>query len=112
MSWTKLATATGSTKRATVVAGRRGDPVENLTGLQLTPLYPADPGRAGELLQRIRLDTPHQLLECFVVGQPDIRTGDTLSVAGVDYPIRGVARFDPPAGSMIAYTHLMVESLI
>lgn len=86
-SFQKMASVTASTKRATLSAGKRSSPSTHLNNLKIFPLDPVDP----ELRQRLALDTPHELLQTFVEGNPDIVEGDVLSVAGEDYPIRSVA---------------------
>lgn len=61
--FTRMLTKTASTKRSPAISGgKRGSPTENLTGLSCTPLDPVAP----EIRQRLALDTPHELLECFV----------------------------------------------
>ena len=62
-SMRRMMTVLGSTKRSPgMVGGKRGDPVEKLTGLYFTPLDPADP----DIKQRLALDTPHELLQTYV----------------------------------------------
>jgi hypothetical protein len=103
-SFQKLASLTASTKRATMSSGKRAAPTQHLTGLKVHPLDPVDP----ELRQRLALDTPHELLQTFVEGNPDIVEGDVLTVAGEDYPIRSVA--DWTFGADV-YRHLVIENL-
>ena len=84
-SFARLASMTASTKRSPALSGgKRGEPIENITSLSCTPLDPVD----AEIRQRLALDTPHELLQCFVDGGPDIKEGDILVVSGVEYPIR------------------------
>lgn len=62
--FSKLANITATTKRSpAVAAGKIGTAIEYLTGLSCTPLDPVDP----ELRQRLGLNTPHELLQTFVV---------------------------------------------
>lgn len=105
-SFSKLATITASTKRAGYDAGegKKTAPVENVASLSCTPLDPVDP----ELRERLALDTPHELLQTFVDAGVDIKPGDILVVATVDYPIRSVA--DWTWGSS-DYKALVVEDL-
>ena len=82
-----LAYETASTKRPPAIAsGKRGDPVENIASLFCIPLAPIDPN----VTLRLGLDTPHELLQTFVDDGLDILEGDTLTVSGVDYPIKAV----------------------
>ncbi len=110
MSLASLATVTAGTKRSTVTAGKRPAPTAYLSGLACMPLSPADPMRAGQLQQRLRLETPMNLLETIVVGQPDIMQGDLLTIGANEYVVRGVGAWTPPA-AMGPFTTLMVEEL-
>ena len=111
MSLASLATVTAGTKRSVVAStGKRPAPATYLSGLACTPLTPADPMRAGQLMQRLRLETPLALLETIVIGKPDIVQGDVLTVGGEEYVVRGVGAWTPPA-SMGSFTTLMVEDL-
>lgn len=61
----RLLTVTASTKRApALVDGKRGAPATNLTGIKCMPLDPAD----AEVVQRLGLETPHELLQTIVDG--------------------------------------------
>ena len=64
---------------------------------------------AGELLQRLRWDTPHTASETYVVGQHGIQTGDVLVTGGRTYTVRAVAEWTPPRGRMKPVTHLVLE---
>ena len=109
--WTNLATASVSTKRAPVVDGRSGLPVLHLTGLRATPLVPANADRVGALMQRLKLETSHVLLETFVVGVHDIQHGDMLLVDGAEYVIRDVATWAVNYMLSAPAMHLTVEDL-
>jgi hypothetical protein len=102
-----FAATAASTKRAQLVDGRRGAPSTYLTGLICTPPDPADPGWREELRQQ-GFETPHRLLEVFLEGTPDIAESDRFVVDGNDFAVRAVARW-PQAGSLPAYTHLLLE---
>lgn len=107
-SISKLATVTATTKRSPAIAsGKRGAPAANLTGVSCTPLDPVDP----ELRERIALETPHELLQTFVVGSLDIDEGDLLVVSSVEYPIRAVAEWAADTSGSGAYMHLILEDL-
>ena len=89
-SFARMATVTASTKRNPGVnlgTGLRSGPVENLTGLKVLPLMPLD----AQIALRMDIATPHEKLQTFVEGAPDIKEGDVLVVAAVDYPINSVA---------------------
>jgi len=102
-----MATVRASTKRAAApVSGKTSAPAANLASLKCTPLDPVD----AELSKRLGLDTPHELLQTFVEGGLDIREGDTLTVGGVDYPIRACEDWTWPV-DRLAYRRLVVEDL-
>lgn len=104
-SFSRLATVTFSTKRVPAISGgKRGEAVENLTGLKCTPLDPVDP----ELARKKNLNTSHELLECYVAGTPDIAEGDYLVVGGKAYPIRSCADWK---WRNETFVHLIVEDL-
>ena len=107
-SFSKLATVSCSTKRATIsgsgVNQKRGAQSTNLSGLLCLPLDPVDP----ELRERLRIETPHELRQTFIKGDPDILEGDTLVVNSVDYPIKSVAEW---VWQDDEFLHLIVEHL-
>ena len=107
MSFQRMADLEVSTKRATMTGGKRGEAVLHLSALRAVPLQPASP----ELVLRLQLQTPHQVLEMYIVGHHDIQTGDLLVVEGREYPIRGVAAWRAPGRQIGAYTHVVVEDV-
>lgn len=107
MSLQTLATLDAAVKRATMSAGKRAAPAAHLSGLSVVPLQPASP----DLVLRLQLNTPHQVYVTYAVGHHDIRAGDVLTVGGVDYPIRGAAKWTPPTGTISSYMELVVEEL-
>ena len=107
MSFKALATLDVQTKRATMVGGKRGEAVLHLGGLKAVSLQPASP----ELVLRLQLQTPHQVLETYIVGEQEIVTGDLLVVEGREYPVRGVAKWRAPGRQVGAYTHVVVEDV-
>lgn len=112
MSLLMLATRTASVKRASIASGKRGTPATVLTGLQCTPLYPADPGEVANLLQRLNIDTPYRMMETYVIGNQPIQAGDTLEVDdGSAYQVRAVANWSVNRPSTRAFTHLTVEEI-
>ena len=104
MTFAALATISCSTKRATIVGGKRSAPTTNLTGLLCTPLDPVDP----ELRRRMQLETPYEILQTFITGDPDIVEGDVLVVGSSEYPIRAVGDW---TWRSTVYRHLFLEDL-
>ncbi len=107
MTLRRLATLSATVLRATMTGGKRGAAAVHLSGLQAVPLQPASP----EVVQRLQLQTPHQVLETYVVGAHDIVPGDVLTVGGEQYTIRGVGRWTPPGNAIGQFTHLVVEDV-
>ena len=106
-SFDRLATVTATTKRASApVQGKTSAPVVYLAKVKCLPLDPVN----AELRKRLGLDTPHELLQTRVDGGLDIREGDTLTVAGVDYPIRACEDWTWPP-TVKAFRRLVVEEL-
>lgn len=106
-SFLRLMTTTASTKRqAAPVAGKTSAAVASVTSLYCLPLYPVD----AELQKRLGLETPHELLQTVTDGGLDIREGDVLTVAGVDYPIRACEDWTWPVDGLV-YRRLVVEDL-
>lgn len=104
-SFARLAVVSCSTKRSpTPSGGKVGAPTTYLTGLHCTPLDPVDP----ELRHRLGIETPHELLQAFLQGAPDIREGDILVVGSVDYPVRAVSDW---VWKTDTYRHLILEDL-
>jgi hypothetical protein len=103
-SFARLATVTASTKRAALSSGKRGTPTTKIASLNCLPLDPV----SAELRQRLQLDTPHEVLQTFVDADLDIIEGDTLTVGGVDYPIRAVEEW---SYSGAEYLRLVLENL-
>lgn len=104
-SFDALLTETAGTRRAAISGGKRGEPTAHLAGLACTPLDPVDP----ETRHRLAIETPHQLLQTFVGGDPDVKQDDVLVVGGVDYPIKSVASWQWGAD---VFVHLIVEKLV
>lgn len=102
----RQATETYSTKRLpAIVSGKRGAAATLIASMKGTPLDPVDP----ELRQRMQIDTPHEVLQCFVDGSQDVQEGDTLvDLAGLEYPVRSVADWK---WRTWYYRHLIVEDL-
>lgn len=111
MSLRAMATKTATVKRAAIAGGKRGEPVTLLDGVACTPLYPADPKDAAELLQRLKISTPYRLLETYLPGSHEINAGDTLIVDGASYQIRAVAGWQPERPCSRTFVHLTVEEI-
>lgn len=103
-SFSRMATVSCSTERATLSDGKRGKPVSYLAALHCTPLDPVDP----ELRERLKLNTPHELLQTFIEGDPDIKEGDYLILGSIKYPIRSVADW---VWRSDTFRHLILEDL-
>lgn len=107
MTLRKMATDSATVLRAPMTGGKRGAAQTHLSGLQSVPPQPASP----EVVQRLQLQTPHQVLEVYIIGVHDIVPGDVLVVAGSQYTIRGVGRWTPPGSAIGQFTHLVVEDV-
>lgn len=106
-SMLRLMTVTASTKRASVASGKRATPSANLSSVKCTPLDPL--GSNNDISQRLGLDAPVELLETWTAGGQDIVNGDTLTVSGVDYPIKLVEIVAASSVGGDPYLHLVVE---
>lgn len=61
----RICTVEVGTKRSPAISGgKRGAPVAHLAGIACTPLDPVTP----EVMQRVALDTPHELLQAYADG--------------------------------------------
>lgn len=101
----RLATETASTKRLPAISnGKRGTATVNVGTISCTPLDPVD----ADLQQRLELDTPHELLQTFVRGDPDIIEGDIFTYDELDYPIRSCEEWK---WSDDIYLRLVLEDL-
>jgi hypothetical protein len=104
-SFTRLATVTASTKRATLTGGKSSGFAASLSGVACLPLMTVD----AETRQRETLKTFHELKDTYVGTGLDIAEGDVLTVAAVDYPIRVVEEW--PWGDGSTFLRLIVEVL-
>ncbi len=103
-SFDRMTTTTASTKRNPAPAsGKVGAPVTKISSLKIFPLMPA----SKEIVEKYRLSSPRDAYVTYTAGAPDVLEGDTLTVAGVDYRIKGVS---PWPGSQ-AYIELVVEKV-
>ena len=103
-SFTRLATVSDSTKRSGgIVNGLEVGYAVEIAALKCTPLDPVQP----EIAQAAGLSW-HEVLETFVDGGEDIKEGDVLVVATVEYPIRAVSDWDWKGTD---YLHLIVEQI-
>lgn len=83
-SFAALTNTVASTKRASLSGF-----AAYLSSLQCTPLAPVD----AETRQRLEINTPHITWETSLQGSPDIKKGDKLIIAGVEYPIYHVEKW-------------------
>jgi hypothetical protein len=71
IAFKRMARVTASTKRSPALSGTgtRGAPVAHLSAVKCTPLDPVDP----ELRSRLKLNTPHELLETYLDSDPYLK---------------------------------------
>ena len=70
LAFKRLASITAATKRPPqLTGGTRGAAVAHLANVKCTPLDPVN----AELQARLKLNTPHEVLECYVDGDPYLR---------------------------------------
>lgn len=95
MSAASFCVITASTKRSpAAVAGRITAPVASLASLSITPLWPLNP----QTVSILALNSPREFKSCWHVPAsgttlPDIKEGDVLTVATVDYIVYSVAEW-------------------
>jgi len=85
-SFTDQMTVACSTKRSEIVDGQGEDPALEIPGLFCMPIMPVD----AELASRAGLNTPLEIWQTFIEGNPDIVQGDILTIGSQDYDIRAV----------------------
>jgi len=103
-SFAKMALVDCYTKRPPALSGgARGGPVLHLSNLKCTPLDSV----SAEIAMRPELQTPHVLRQTFIESS-EIRPGDVLVVAGVEYPVKAV---DPINWHGTTCSHLFLEVL-
>lgn len=87
-SFARFATVTASTKRSPgVTSGLEGAFVVSIASLKCLPLDPVN----SEVMLGIEGLAFHEVLQTSVEGGLDIKEGDLLVVATVEYPVRSVA---------------------
>lgn len=104
LSVKRLATVTASIKRSQFSEGKRSEPLLLFDNIKCTPFDPVD----AKTRERLMLKTPHELLQTFTAGMYDIRRGDLLVLADVEYPIKHVSRWDARSDPFL---HIFVEAL-
>lgn len=97
--------------RGTVAAGKRQIPTTHMVGLKCTNLFAADGGRVGALVEQGLLQSLANVYETFVQGNHDIKAGDVLMVAGIQYTVRDPAIWQKP-NSGEYFMHLTVEKIL
>ncbi len=90
-SFDMLATVTAATKRSPAMSGdgSRAAQSSHLSNIRILPLDPID----ADLLGTQATETPHELKVTYARSGLDIREGDVLVVATIEYPIRSVAEW-------------------
>ena len=102
----RFLTVTASTKRRPAVSsGKVGTATTHLATLMVAPLAPID----ADLRQRSALSTPHELQQSICLGSKDVKEGDVLVVATVEYPIRACEDWGPFRGR--SFKRLVLEDL-
>jgi hypothetical protein len=90
-AFAKLATVTASTKRNPAsVAGKVGQAVTYLVGLQILPIMPTD----EETRLMYKIQSPRVTYVTYVEQSIDIKNGDILVVGAASYKIVGVGKWD------------------
>lgn len=110
MSAADMCTVVASTKRNTKPGGRRSGAAETyLRCLYISPLWPA----SREIVRTLDLNSPREAKECYHVpaegaSLPDVKEGDILVVAGVDYPVDWVGEW---ADNSVPALHIVVSEV-
>lgn len=105
---TRLATVTASTKRRPVISGGIiGVPTTKLASVKVTPFQPV----SAEIAARNAIGTPHETLQTFVDGAPDIVEGDILVVGSKEYPIKSVENWSSASIGRGSHLLILVEDL-
>ena len=79
----------------------------SLTGLYCTPKAPVDMSTR----QSLGLHAPHVVYEVHLEGAPDIKKGDVLTIASVDYQIHDVSPWQMPPPDNVNLLKLVIEDL-
>lgn len=102
-AFARLASVTASTKRVPAISGgKRGAAATNIASLKCTPLDPVD----ADVARRMNLGTAVEVLQTFCEAGLDIKEGDLLVVASIEYPIRSVSDW---AFLSSTYLHLILD---
>ena len=100
-------TLTASTKRSPAAAGGKvGAMTTYLTGLAITPLLPI----SAEVAATLPLESPREGKEVYLA-TADIKEGDRLVVATVEYVVRAVAEWTDDTAGGQSYLRLFVEQI-
>ena len=111
-SMTRMMRVEASTKRASMVSGKRSAPVEYLASIMIMPLDPIGMAESRDRLQRMGLESPIDLYQTVTSGDHDVIKGDILVVSDVDYPIRDIEPWSAELGTVGAdYLRLIVEKV-
>ncbi len=101
MSLDRMATQTANIKRETMTNGIGGNLEIKIVGVRCVPLIAAD----TQIRQRLDIQGPIVLWHTYVMGLPDIRSGDVLSLNGKDYQVK-------TAPERLDYRHIQAMHLI
>ncbi len=106
----RLLSETASTKRATVVAGKRSAPVAYLTDVKCMPIDPVSVGEVREEMIRQGVDAPIALFQTVVEDSHDIQQGDIFTCGGIDYAVRTAERWGEETAYLgSAFKRLVLE---
>ena len=117
MSAQRFCTIRASTLRNPApVAGRTGAAVLHLSRLMITPIWPLSAATLAEMHDVLPLSSARLFLECYhapLAGAalPDVRGGDRLVVAGVEYPISFVGEWAGIGRNDIACLRIIVQEV-
>jgi len=109
----EFCTVEASTKRAQVLGGGvRGALVTHVASVQITPLWPL----TQETTQIVGINSPREYKVCYHVpiddaALPDIREGDRLVVASVEYPVHHVSEWADIENGETSCLELIVQQV-
>jgi hypothetical protein len=90
---------------ATTMQGVRSEPVHQFN-LKVAPIDSLDPN----LAERFRIEAPLHSKQTYAYTSQVIKTGMYLSVAGKDYPIRGLATYPDDDGNI--FYQMVLEEIV
>jgi len=103
-AFTRLATSTATTARNPAMSGGKvGQPSTYITALDVLPVMPVSP----EILERYKLQSARETFVTYTEGSPDVLEGDTLTVDGKTYRVKGVGEWP----SNLALLEIVIERI-